>query len=259
MIKKEKKLFIFILSYNHRKTILNLLERIPKSVWELAEEILIADDCSKDDTVGRARQYKKDNKLTKLTIISHEKNKGYGGNQKFCYNYAIDKGYDVAVMVHGDLQYPPEYIESLYNLFNNPKVGMAFGSRMSGNPLKGNMPLYKYFGNIFLTTTENIILGTRLTEFHSGFRAYSIEALKKIPFNKNSDDFHFDSDIIIQLLLAKNKIKEIPIPTFYGDEKCNVNVISYGFNILGIMGQYILHQSNIRIYEKFIISDKYTS
>ena len=254
MIKKEKKFFIFILSYNHRRTILNLLERIPKSVWDLADEILIADDCSKDDTVERAMQYKKDNKLKKLTIIRHEKNKGYGGNQKFCYNYAISKGYDIAVMVHGDLQYPPEYIEPLFNLFNKQNIGMAFGSRMSGNPLKGNMPLYKYFGNIFLTTTENIILGTRLTEFHSGFRAYSTEALKKIPFNKNSNDFHFDSEIIIQILLSNNKIKEIPIPTFYGDEKCNVNVIKYGFNILGIMGQYLLYKTNLRSYEKFSIA-----
>ena len=257
MNKKEKKLFIFILSYNHRRTIINLLERIPKSVWGLAEEILIADDCSKDDTVERARQYKKNNHLDKLSIIRHDKNKGYGGNQKFCYNYAIAKGYEIAVMVHGDLQYPPEHIESLFNLFDKENVGMAFGSRMAGNPLKGNMPLYKYFGNIFLTTTENIILGTKLSEFHSGFRAYSTDALKKIPFNKNSDDFHFDSDIIIQLLLAKNKIKEIPIPTHYGDEKCNVNVIKYGFNILGIMGQYILHRANLRNYEKFNISDKH--
>src|SRR3989344_3017617 len=145
----EKKLFIFILSYNHRKTIIQILERIPKSTWEKASEILIADDCSKDDTVKRALEYKNKNNLKKLNIIKHEKNKGYGGNQKFCYSYAIKKGYDIAAMLHGDLQYPPEYIESLAELIEKNNLDMVFGSRMAGNPLKGGMPLYKFFGNIF--------------------------------------------------------------------------------------------------------------
>lgn len=249
----DKKVLIFILSYNHRKTIINLLDRIPKSIWESCAEVLIADDASRDDTYEKALQYKIKNKLSKLTIIKHKINKGYGGNQKFCYNYAISKGYDIAVMVHGDLQYPPEYINNLINLFDKENVGMAFGSRMSGNPIKGGMPLYKYFGNIFLTTTENIILGTRLTEFHSGFRAYSINALKQIPFNKNSNDFHFDSDIIVQMVLAKKNIREITIPTHYGDEKCNVNSFKYGFNVLGIMSQYILHKTTLKNFEKFNI------
>lgn len=247
----KKKVFVFILSYNHRKTIIKLLERIPKSVWENCDEVLVADDKSKDDTFEKALDYKHKNKLDKLTVIKHAINKGYGGNQKFCYNYAIGKGYDIAVMVHGDLQYPPEYIESLVSMFNSPAVGIAFGSRMSGHPIKGGMPLYKFFGNIFLTNVENLVLRTRLTEFHSGFRAYSIEALKKIPFNKNSNNFHFDSEIIVQMVLAKKKISEIPIPTYYGDEKCNVNSFKYGFNILGVMGQYLLHKTNLRSYDKF--------
>lgn len=247
----KKKVLVFILSYNHRKTIINLLDRIPEKVWNECEEVLISDDCSKDDTVQKALEYKKNKNLKKLTVIKQNKNLGYGGNQKFCYKYALSKGYDIAVMVHGDLQYPPEHIISLVSLFNNPDVGMSFGSRMAGNPIKGGMPLYKFFGNVFLTTTENLVLGSRLTEFHSGFRAYSLNALKDIPFNKNSNDFHFDSEIIVQMIMAKKKIKEIPIPTHYGEEKCNVNSVKYGFNILKVMSQYILHQTNLRNFEKF--------
>lgn len=250
-----KKLFIFILSYNHRRTIMSLLDRIPKETWDMASEVLIADDCSKDDTLERAIDYKRQKNLEKLTIIKHSKNKGYGGNQKFCYNYAINKGYDLAAMLHGDLQYPPEHIIPLAELVIREKAGMGFGSRMSGNPLKGGMPLYKFFGNIFLTTTENLILRTRLSEFHSGFRIYSTEALKQIPFNKNSNDFHFDSEIIIQMILAKRKIAEKPIPTFYGDEKCNVNSIKYGLNVLKVMSQYMFHKANLRRYEKFDIKN----
>ncbi|MBI2629200.1 glycosyltransferase family 2 protein [Candidatus Pacearchaeota archaeon] len=253
----DKKLFIFILSYNHRKTIMALLDRIPKETWGRVSEVLIADDCSKDDTVERAIEYKRQKNLKKLTIIKHEKNKGYGGNQKFCYNYAISKGYDIAAMLHGDLQYPPEHILPLFNLFNDPGVGMVFGSRMTGKPLKGGMPLYKFLGNIFLTSVENIILRTRLSEFHSGFRLYSTMALKKIPFNKNSDNFHFDSEIITQMIIAKKKIAERPIPTFYGDEKCNVNSIKYGLNVLKVMSHYILHKTNLRIYEKFDIKNQF--
>ena len=247
----KKKVFVFILSYNHRKTIISLLERIPKSIWDGCYEILIADDCSKDDTFEKAMEYKAKNKLNKLTIIKHKLNKGYGGNQKFCYNYAISKGYDLAVMVHGDLQYPPEYIESLVKLFDNDKVGMSFGSRISGNPIKGGMPLYKFLGNVFLTTIENLILQTRLTEFHSGFRAYSMQALKEIPYNKNSDDFHFDSEIIVQMILDGKKIREISIPTHYGDEKCNVNSFKYGLNVLKVMSKYILYQTSLKDIEMF--------
>jgi len=247
----KKKVFVFILSYNHRKTIISLLERIPKSIWDGCYEILIADDCSKDDTFEKAMEYKAKNKLNKLTIIKHKLNKGYGGNQKFCYNYAISKGYDLAVMVHGDLQYPPEYIESLVKLFDNDKVGMSFGSRISGNPIKGGMPLYKFLGNVFLTTIENLVLQTRLTEFHSGFRAYSMQALKEIPYNKNSDDFHFDSEIIVQMILAGKKIREISIPTHYGDEKCNVNSFKYGLNVLKVMSKYILYQTSLKDIEMF--------
>ncbi len=246
-----KKLMILVVAYNAESTIKPLLERMPSEVWKRASEVVIADDASKDFTSVVANEYKLRNKKKNLTIIKHQKNKGYGGNQKWGYNYAMKKGYDIAVMIHGDAQYPPEYILKLIKPIEENNADFVFGSRMAGHPIKGGMPIYKYLGNVFLTTTENIILGTRLTEFHSGFRAYSIPALKKIPLNLDSDGFHFDSEIIMQFVRSKKEIKEIVIPTFYGDEKCNVKVISYGLNILRELLKYILTKYKIKTYPKY--------
>ncbi len=246
-----KKLMILVVAYNAESTIKHLLERMPKEVWKRASEVVIADDASNDFTSVIANEYKLRNRKNNLTIIKHQKNKGYGGNQKWGYTYAMKKGYDLAVMIHGDAQYPPEKILDLIKPLEENKADFVFGSRMAGHPIKGGMPVYKFFGNIFLTTIENIILRTRLTEFHSGFRAYSIHALKNIPLNLNSDGFHFDSEIIIQLVIAGKKIKEIIIPTFYGAEKCNVKVISYGLNILRELLKYLLTKYNIKIYPKY--------
>lgn len=252
----NKKLMVLVVAYNAEATIKSLLDRMPKEVWKRASEVVIADDASKDFTSIVANEYKLRKKIKNLTIIKHEKNKGYGGNQKWGYNYAIKKNYDMVVMIHGDVQYPPEHIMSLVKPLEEDRADFVFGSRMSGHPLKGGMPIYKYLGNIFLTTVENIILGTRLTEFHSGFRAYSIKALKQIPLDLNSSDFHFDSEIIVQLAIKnKNRIKEVTIPTYYGDEKSNVNVISYGLNVLKVMMEYILNKTGIRSIRKFCIKD----
>lgn len=252
----RKKLMILIVAYNAEKTIKKLLDRMPKDVWKRSSEVVVADDCSKDFTSIVANEYKLRNKIKNLTIIKHSKNKGYGGNQKWGYNYAIKKGYNIVVMIHGDAQYPPEYIMPLIKPIESGNADFVFGSRMAGHPLKGNMPIYKFLGNIFLTSIENLILGTRLTEFHSGFRAYSLDALKNIKFNLNSDDFHFDSEIIVQLaIMNKKRIREIVIPTYYGEEKSNVNVISYGLNVLKIMGEYLLNKSNIRNIEKFKVKN----
>jgi len=163
----------------------------------------------------------------------------------------MKKGYDIVVMVHGDAQYPPEYIMPLIKPIEEGKAEFMFGSRMAGDPLGGRMPLYKFFGNIFLTTVENIVLRTKLTEFHSGFRAYSVKALQEVPMDLDSDGFHFDSEIIIQFVEARKKIGEITIPTFYGDEKCNVKVINYGLNILKELLRYLLTKFNVRRYRKY--------
>lgn len=259
MAKKKKvysamsKIMVLIVAYNAEKTVSRLLDRLSPRTIAGVEEILLADDASHDGTAAVAEEYKRKNHLKKLTIVHHTKNKGYGGNQKWGYEYAMKKNYDVVVMIHGDAQYPPEYILDLVQPIVRGEKDFMFGSRMAGHPLKGGMPLYKFMGNIFLTTVENIILGTRLSEFHSGFRAYSVNALRELPLSLDADGFHFDSEIIIQLVVAKKRIGEIVIPTFYGDEKCNVKVINYGLNILKELGKYILTMCKIRTYSKYDI------
>jgi len=253
-IVKIMKTMILIVAYNAEKTIKQLLIRIPNDLWKTAKEIIVADDCSKDKTYQIALDYKKEYKRNNLRIVKHKVNKGYGGNQKWGYNYAIEKKYDVVVMIHGDAQYPPEFIPAMLDCIKKEKADFVFGSRMAGHPLKGGMPIYKFIGNKFLTALENLVLGTNLSEFHSGFRGYSVKALNEIPFNLNSDDFHFDSEIIIQLVIAKKKISEITIPTFYGKEKCHVNVIRYGLNILKILSQFLLNKYGLKKYEKFNIA-----
>lgn len=248
---KNKKILTLVLAYNAETTILEVLSRIPKEIWD-STDVLVADDSSMDRTAEIANQYKIDNSLENLIVVHHTVNKGYGGNQKWCYQYAIDHGYDIACMIHGDVQYAPEYIINVISPLITEDADFVFGSRMTGDPLGGGMPMYKYLGNKFLTTVENFVLRTNLSEFHSGFRAYSMHALKDIPFHLASDDFHFDSDIIVQLVVAQKKIKEVTIPTFYGKEICYVNVVSYGFNILNILKQYILTKTGIKKYDKFI-------
>jgi len=252
----NKKIAIFIPTYNHAKTLPIVLDRIPQRVKKHVKEIFVADDESKDNTHMVGLWYKKEKGMENLSVFHHKKNKGYGGNQKWAYQYCIDKGYDIVVMLHGDAQYAPEKIENLIKLFDRKdvnEIGMVFGSRMKRNPLKGGMPLYKFIGNKFLTWVENVVLGLHLSEYHSGYRAYNLNNLKKIPFSLCSDDYHFDSEIMVQLKIAGLKILETPIPTYYGEEKCHVNVISYGMNVLRAMGEYLLHKSGIRKIKKYNI------
>ena len=253
----RKKIMVLVVAYNAEKTIEKLLDRIPKEIWDKASEIVVSDDFSQDETTKVALDYKKKHNKKNLTIVRQEKNRGYGGNQKWGYNHAIKERYDIVVMLHGDVQYSPEDMPRLLKPLEDGKdIAMVFGSRMAGHPLKGKMPFYKYLGNIFLTTVENIVLRQRLSEFHSGYRLYSINALKKIPFDLCSNNFHFDSEIIVQLIISKQKIVELPINTHYGDEKSYVNVISYGFNILKTMGEYLLNKWGIRKYRKFNLSGR---
>src|SRR5947209_12699171 len=162
--------------------------------------------------------------IPKLNILKHPKNLGYGGNQKAGYKYFIEKGFDVVVLLHGDGQYAPEVLARMYHPIVTDQADAVFGSRMMkdyGGPLKGGMPLYKYIGNRILTYFENRALSMKLTEFHSGYRAYNLHALAKINFDHMTDDFHFDTEIIIKLNHQGMRIREVPIPTYYGDEICH--------------------------------------
>jgi hypothetical protein len=177
-----------------------------------------------------------------LDIMRHPENLGYGGNQKAGYRMAIEEGLDIIVMLHGDGQYAPECLPDLVAPLARGEADCVMGSRMmvAGDARSGGMPLYKYLGNRILTKFENRVLGTQLTEFHSGYRAYRVDALKSIPFERNADGFHFDTQIIIQLVDAGKKILEIPIPTFYGDEICYVNGIKYASDVSADVIRYRL-------------------
>jgi|SRR3989344_5894030 len=240
----QKKILIFIPAYNAAKTLPLLLDRIPDDLKHKVKEIIIVDDASPDNTYLIGAEYKQKTSLKNLKVIRHEKNKGYGGNQKFAYKYAIDKGFDIVVMLHGDAQYAPEKIPYLLEPLEKDEADMVFGSRMSDKPLEGGMPLWKFLGNKFLTYVENKVLNLNLSEYHSGFRLYSCHALKKIPFELCSDSFHFDTDILIQFKVKNLRITERPIPTYYGDEKCHVNVVDYGLNILKSLYEYKFKKSD---------------
>jgi len=249
-----KKILIFIPTYNAAKTLPLLIDRIPESLKKKVKEIFVVDDASQDNTHLIAIGYKHQKNMLNLKIYKHEKNKGYGGNQKFAYQYAIDQGFDIAVMLHGDAQYAPEKIPYLLELLEEDKADMVFGSRMNGHPLKGGMPIYKYLGNKFLTFLENFVLGLNLSEYHSGFRLYSCKALKKIPFHLCSSDFHFDTDILIQFKIKGLRIKERPIPTHYGKEShtlTTLQLMNYGYNILKSLLLYELHRTKIKEVPRF--------
>jgi glycosyltransferase involved in cell wall biosynthesis len=252
----SEKLMVLIVAYNAETTIEDLLNKIPEKIWKNSEEIIVSDDNSQDDTFHVAENWNKTHKKKNLKVVRHKENKGYGGNQKWGYSYAIKKGYSHVAMVHGDVQYSPRDIERLLNYFDEDNVGLVFGSRIAGHPLKGGMPKYKFLGNKFLTFIENLVLRQKLSEYHSGFRIYSCDSLKKIPFNMNSDDFYFDTQIIIQMVLASQKIKEGPIDTVYGDEKCYVKVIPYGLNILNELVIYLLNKFNIKKYGRYELNKK---
>lgn len=227
----SKKILVCILSYNASNHIIEVFNRIPK---DFAADIAMFDDSSKDNTCDLALEYAAQHPERNIKVIKNRINQGYGGNQKVAYTYAIINNYDVAIMLHGDAQYAPELLPDMAAPIINENYGAVLGSRMMSikNAWKGPMPKYKLIGNVGLTTFQNIVLGARLAEYHTGYRAYSTEALKKIPFESNSDYFHFDTDILIQLIDNKIPIKEISIPTHYGTEICHVNSVRYGLLVL---------------------------
>jgi glycosyltransferase involved in cell wall biosynthesis len=232
---RKPKLLIFIVAYNAETTIQKVLLRIPAELLkEYQVEALVIDDASKDKTFEHAHALKLDEKLPfVLHVLFNPINQGYGGNQKIGYHFALQNNFDFVVLLHGDGQYAPECLPDLVAPLRRGEAEAVFGSRMMkpNNPLKGGMPLYKFVGNKILSWFENRMLRTNFSEFHSGYRAYSVAALKNIPWQLNTNLFHFDTEIIIQLVFAGLRIKEIPIPTYYGDEICNVNGLKYAWDV----------------------------
>jgi glycosyltransferase involved in cell wall biosynthesis/ubiquinone/menaquinone biosynthesis C-methylase UbiE len=251
---QPKKIGILIVAYNAVSTLVGVLNRIPAHVWEDIEQVVVFDDASQDNTYELALEYKQIRNEPKLTVMRNPVNLGYGGNQKTGYQYLIEQGIDVAVLLHGDGQYAPEILDHLYMPIVRGETDAVFGSRMMqdyGGALKGGMPLYKYVGNRILTFFENRALGVKLTEFHSGYRAYDLGMLSQIDFSRMTNDFHFDTEIIIKLYHQGYKIKEVPIPTYYGDEICYVNGMKYAGDVVKAVLHYRSTINGTQIYPEF--------
>ncbi|MBN1186856.1 MAG: glycosyltransferase [Bacteroidales bacterium] len=233
---QKKKLLIFIVAYNAAKFIKQVVQRIPTELADLYDvEILVIDDASNDRTFEIASEMiSNKNPPMKLKVLVNPINQGYGGNQKIGYWYAIRNKFDFVALLHGDGQYAPEYLPNLLFPLINGDADVVFGSRMIDPKaaINGGMPFYKFIGNRILTKIQNALLKSTLSEFHSGYRVYSVVSLSLIPFDLNTNDFHFDTEIIIQLLIANQRIIEVPIPTYYGDEICHVNGYKYALNVV---------------------------
>jgi glycosyltransferase involved in cell wall biosynthesis len=242
---EKKKVIVVMPAYNAAKTLERTLKDIPR---DLIEEIILTDDGSRDGTADLARRLG-------LRVFVHEKNRGYGANQKTCYREALGLGADVIVMVHPDHQYDPRVIPQLIGPLLAEECDAVFGSRMlGGRPLEGGMPKWKYLANIFLTALENATFYMYLTEYHSGLRAYSRRYLETVKFELNSNSFVFDSEIIAQGVIHSMKIKEIPIETRYFAEASKIGLwrsIIYGFSILLMLVKFKLHKKGLRKFGLF--------
>jgi len=241
------RIMVHIVAYNASSTLAQVLDRIPKDLRPRLTEICVFDDASTDDTYLVGKGYQQVRDVPQLRVFRNATNRGYGGNQKLGYRYAIDNGFDAVVLLHGDGQYAPEAMSNLLEPILAGEAEAVFGSRMleKGAARRGGMPFYKFIGNRILTKFENAVLGMDLSEFHSGYRVYSVAALKKIPFERNSDDFHFDTQIIVQLHAAGMRIKEVPIPTYYGDEICRVNGMKYAWDVARSVLEFRMHEAGV--------------
>jgi glycosyltransferase involved in cell wall biosynthesis len=236
----DKKVFIVLPAYNAELTLEKTCNEIPRP---LVDEIILVDDASKDDTVKCARA------IGIRHIICHEKNRGYGGNQKTCYDTALSLGADIVIMLHPDYQYTPKLITAMASIIGQELYHVVFGSRILGKgALKGGMPFYKYIANRGLTLFQNILMGQKLSEYHTGYRAFSREVLSKINYHANSDDFVFDNEMIAQIFNAGYDIAEVTCPTKYFKEASSINFgrsVKYGLGVLGVSCGYALHKKGI--------------
>lgn len=237
---KGKSVCIVMPAYNAEKTLKKTFDEIP---FNIVDEVVLVDDFSNDNTFELAK------KLGIKYVIRHDKNKGYGGNQKTCYNKVIDLDADIVIMLHPDYQYTPKLIEPIAFMIANGVYDVVLASRILGKgALAGGMPYYKYVANRFLTFVQNILMGQKFSEYHTGYRAYTKEVLKKIDFNNNSDDFVFDNQILAQICYAKFRIGEISCPTKYFDEASSINIkrsIKYGLGVLSVSFSYFFKKIGI--------------
>ncbi|HRS53862.1 MAG TPA: glycosyltransferase family 2 protein [Bacteroidales bacterium] len=245
---KNKKIVVVMPAYNAEKTLRETYNEIP---FDIVDELVVVDDASQDKTVEVAHS------LGIKHIIKHEKNKGYGGNQKTCYDTALKLGADIIIMVHPDYQYTPKLILAMSSIIANDLYHVVLGSRILGKgALKGGMPFYKYFFNRFLTLTQNIIIGQKLSEYHTGYRAFSRKILETINYHANSDDFIFDNQMLTQIFMAGFEIAEMTCPTKYFKEGSSINFkrsVIYGLGVLKTSFAYRLHKWGIvkcKIYMK---------
>jgi glycosyltransferase involved in cell wall biosynthesis len=245
------KVGVLVVAYNAESTLRWVLDRIPPELRTDLVEVLVMDDHSADGTFEVAHEYIADGTDIPLTIIRHDHNLGYGGNQKAGYRYAIDHGWDVVVMLHPDYQYDATRIPDLIAPILSGEKHLMLGSRFLGDPLAGGMPKWKYVANRFLTTVENLVFGLHLSEYHTGLRAYSRRLLETIPYELNSNDFVFDQELIAQVVAAGmgRRIGEIAVPTRYFDEASSVGFqrsVVYGLATLRVVLRFMLHRVGVR-------------
>jgi glycosyltransferase involved in cell wall biosynthesis len=248
-----------VVAYNAAGTLARVLDRIPADFRDRISGVLVSDDHSADSTYLVGLGYQKTDPALPLEVVRNPKNLGYGGNQKVGYHWAIERELDIIVMLHGDGQYAPENLPDVVAPLERGEADAVFGSRMleKGAARKGGMPLYKYVGNKILTGMENRLAGADLSEWHSGYRAYSVAALREVPFERNDDDFNFDTQIILQLIEAQKRIVEVPIPTFYGDEICYVNGLKYARLITRDALRYRAHKMGFGTGEMAFATEGY--
>jgi glycosyltransferase involved in cell wall biosynthesis len=255
----SKRIGILVVAYNAVATLAQVLDRIPTDFRSRISKVLIGDDASEDSTHLVALGYQQVVRDLPLEVIRHPKNLGYGGNQKAGYQWAIDNGFDIVVLLHGDGQYAPELLPEMVAPIERGEADAVLGSRMldPGGARRGGMPRYKFVGNRILTTIENVVAGASLSEWHSGYRAYSVAALAEVPFRRNDDGFNFDTQVIIQLLEASKKIVEVSIPTYYGDEICHVNGFGYARDVTRDVLRYRAHKMGFGSGELAFASETY--
>ena len=241
---KDRKIVVVFPAYNAAKTLADTYNEIP---IDIVDEVLLVDDASQDNTVGVAKE------LGIRNIISHAKNTGYGGNQKSCYKAALELGADIVIMVHPDYQYTPKLIPSMAYLIANEVYEVVLGSRILGKgALKGGMPVYKYISNRFLTLFQNYMIGAKLSEYHTGYRAFSRKVLESINYQANSDDFVFDNQMLSQILYQGFEIAEITCPTKYFKEASSINLkrsIKYGLGVMQTSFRHFFQKTGIAKYE----------